>query len=565
MLIIALAARAQRPESEASLPFIPGSSDYVEMWDYYRNAADHYASIGDTARLCWATRSMGTAYEQFGMFGKAKELYNKALLLAQKSGDNIEIGINLHKIANSTSLQFFKTSAPSTIDTFYVVKKMLTKAGIILRNAPDAADIYAQNTIGMARCYFKLAQLLHRDDLADSCTQCLDQYLHEHPDDKDTIRPLQMAMLKIQSDVYLRRYSTALPALQQLLTNFSANRQALQMSEAYRLMSICYQSLGDYKRAFECSEQHMNLITKSYDDETMKRISNFAAQTELYNAMQEHDEYNRLMETEQSRQRFFYALMSLAIAAVIAAAALISVMLYSRQRTNRLLKLGNETRATLSEKHRKQLEAVADAQSIIIDSVEYASKIQTESIGNSGKLKEMFPESFVYYRPRDIVSGDWYYSSMVNGHRMVVAADCTGHGIPGAMLSMLGVGALKDVINMMENDGSTVTPGDILDRMRTSVKKALNKNKSTTEAAVDDGMEMSIIILPPEGSTLYFGGQSERACGSQWGSNKAEGQRQFHRQQSARNGAFRKHLHTNCARRFGVSVFGRSAGPIWRR
>lgn len=492
-----------------------GLNQYFDMWDNFRQAADQFAMLGDTSNLSWATSSMGESYEQMGLYNRAKQLYYRALQLAESVNDTIETGASLHKIANCTTLQFFARNDDETIDTLMVAKSQLMKANELLANNPEENATRAKNLISLARCYVKLASLMHRDDFADSCDNCLNHYLRDYPTDKDTTRHLQTEMLRIQSSVCRRNFAAALPAIKNIIPKFQGDQYTLQLSECYKLMSGCYMSLGDYKRAFECSEKHMNLVKKSHDDESMKQISNFAAQTELNNIRLEHDAYNKrqlkLMETEQSRQRFFYALMSLAIASVVVMAALISIMLYRRRRANALLKTGNEERAMLSEEYTKQLEAVADAQAIIVDSVEYASIIQAESIGTVSKLKELFPDCFVYYRPRDIVSGDWYYSTTVSGHKVIVAADCTGHGIPGAMLSMLGVGALRDIINDIDASNSPIMPGDILDRMRTSVKKTLNKSDETTVAAVDDGMDMTIVVFPPEGSVMYFGGANQTA------------------------------------------------------
>ena len=488
---------------------------YFEMWDNFRQAADMFTSLRDTSHMSWATSSMGASYEEMGLHNKAKELYYKALKLAEAISDTTEAGASLHKIANCTTLQFFAKNDDATIDTFMVAKSQLLRANELLAGRPEEQDSRARNLIALARCYIKLASLLHRDDYADSCDNCLRHYLHDYPADKDTTRHLQTEMLRIQSYVYRRNYAAAMPAIENIIPKFQHSRYTLQLSESYRLMSVCYIALGDYKRAYECSERHMQLVKKTHDDEAMKQISNFAAQTELYNTRKEHDEYNKnqleLMEQEQSRQRFYYALMSLAIASVVVMAVLISIMLYRRSRANTLLKHGNEERARLSEEYTKQLEAVADVQTIIVEDVEYAFRIQSESIGSVSKIKELFPESFVYYRPRDIVSGDWYYSTTVSGHKVIVAADCTGHGIPGAMLSMLGVGALRDIINDLELIDGAVMPGEILDRMREAVKKALNKNNADPKTIVDDGMDMTIIVLPPEGSTIYFGAAGQSA------------------------------------------------------
>ena len=492
-----------------------GIGKYFETWDNFRQAADLYANLCDTSHLSWAISSMGDTYENMGLYNKAKELYYQALQLAETVNDTIETGTTLHKIANSTSLQYFETVDQETIDTLLNAKKQFVKAALLLKRKPEASKTYAQNLIGLARCYIKLAYLMHRNDFADSCDNCIELYRRDFYNDRYTRQTLQSEMIKIQFYIFRRNYAAAMPAIETIIPKFSDGKHDLQLGECYRLMSMCYNALGDYRRAFECSERHLEFVKKSLDDETMKRISNFTAQTELYNARHEYDIYNKeqhqLMENEQSRQRLSFALMSLAIAAVVVMTALISIMLYSRRHTNRLLKANNDTRAALSQEYMKQLQAVADAQSIIVDSVEYASMIQSETIGSIAKVKELFPDSFVYYRPRDIVSGDWYYASTVNNHKMIVAADCTGHGIPGAMLSMLGVSALKDVINALESTNQPVMPGEVLDMMRLSVKKALNKNNESTDAAVDDGMEMAIIVFPPEGNTMYFGGANQSA------------------------------------------------------
>jgi hypothetical protein len=159
----------------------------------------------------------------------------------------------------------------------------------------------------------------------------------------------------------------------------------------------------------------------------------------------------------------------------------------------------------------KQKNDEQEAQSIILSSVEYASKIQSLAIGSQESVSAIFPENFVYYRPRNIVSGDWYMATSLKGHRIMIEADCTGHGIPGALLCMLGVSALKDITNRLRHSSTAILPGLMLDEMRVAVKKALNKNVGDSKTIIDDGMDMSIIILPPEGDRLLFGSANQNA------------------------------------------------------
>jgi serine phosphatase RsbU (regulator of sigma subunit) len=107
----------------------------------------------------------------------------------------------------------------------------------------------------------------------------------------------------------------------------------------------------------------------------------------------------------------------------------------------------------------------------------------------------MFTDAFVLYRPRDIVSGDFYWAHTApDGKKLIAVGDCTGHGVPGAMMSMLGTAFLDDIV---VESGET-NPGKILNKLRDAVKKAMSKG------AGRDGMDMSLCVL--DGQRLYFAG-----------------------------------------------------------
>ncbi len=101
-------------------------------------------------------------------------------------------------------------------------------------------------------------------------------------------------------------------------------------------------------------------------------------------------------------------------------------------------------------------------------------------------VNEIFPNNFVLYRPRDIVGGDYYRALRCGRYSVMITADCTGHGIPGAMLSMLGISALKEYM-VTEQDAEN--PGTVLDRMRIFVKSTLIGKGGIS---LDDGMDMTI-------------------------------------------------------------------------
>jgi serine phosphatase RsbU (regulator of sigma subunit) len=143
------------------------------------------------------------------------------------------------------------------------------------------------------------------------------------------------------------------------------------------------------------------------------------------------------------------------------------------------------------------------------DSITYAQRIQRTVISAQEEIDAIFPENFVLYRPRDIVSGDFYRVDTIRGHRILIVADCTGHGVPGALLSMMGISALKDIFGQLEMSGGDINPSKILQQLREFVKNTLYKNVIDQPLVSADGMDMSICVLKPDGVTINFAGANQ--------------------------------------------------------
>lgn len=491
------------------------TGNYLEMWNSFRQALELFAQIGDTAQTCWAMRSMGTPYEYLGMYDNAMLLYRDALGLAVQKGDSIETACGVHMVARCRLRQYIDSTGGSAADTLLSVRRLLATAGVTLKNIATEASMYAENILCLARCYIKLAGLLDRQDFADSSRRCLDLYRRQiQADDNDTARHLEATMIQCEYDIFGRRYEATIPVLEKLRAILSDSLQPLQKSEVCRLLSICYKATGDYQKTFDNMERQCVLVEKSHSDESVKRASNLAAQGEINSARQQQEIFNshqqEIMDTEQLRQRLFYVIIAIALALVLSAAVLMVVSLSRKRMYNSLLKANNDELSSLQEELEQQRDAEEITKSIITGGVEYAYEIQSETIGTPAKVRELFPESFVYYKPRDIVSGDWYMALAVCGHKMLVGADCTGHGIPGALLCMLGVSILKDIVNKIESANAPVIPGEILDEMRIAVKKSLSKNVDKV-VSLDDGMDMTILVFPPDGGVMLFGGANQSA------------------------------------------------------
>lgn len=145
---------------------------------------------------------------------------------------------------------------------------------------------------------------------------------------------------------------------------------------------------------------------------------------------------------------------------------------------------------TLLEYQKKEIE----------DSIRYASRIQSAVIPSDKTCHEIFPESFVVFRPLNIVSGDFYWVSKVGDKTIYTAADCTGHGVPGGFMSMLGIAFLNEIVN---KDNIT-SPDQILNHLREKVIHALQQHGISGEAR--DGMDIAIVTIDSREARLEYAG-----------------------------------------------------------
>ena len=136
----------------------------------------------------------------------------------------------------------------------------------------------------------------------------------------------------------------------------------------------------------------------------------------------------------------------------------------------------------------------------ITDSIGYAQRIQAAILPHKTYLDRVILEYFVLYKPRDIVSGDFYWIKEVNSSIIIVAADCTGHGVPGAFMSMLGITLLNELLV----EGSIDKPGEILGQLRIKVKAMLVQEGTIRDQK--DGMDMAIAVIDKEKRELQFAG-----------------------------------------------------------
>lgn len=169
---------------------------------------------------------------------------------------------------------------------------------------------------------------------------------------------------------------------------------------------------------------------------------------------------------------------------------------YQLKERNRLLDLEVKRQ---TKQINAQLDTIKEQNASLTDSINYAARIQRLSLPNTDCIGKYVAESFILFKPRDIVSGDFYWCAEINNKLVITAADCTGHGVPGAMMSMLGMNSLNSIVKVEGND----EPGLILNELRASIIRSFaDKGKD----AAKDGMDLCLLSIDAEKGELQFAG-----------------------------------------------------------
>ncbi|MDF1576261.1 MAG: tetratricopeptide repeat protein [Bacteroidales bacterium] len=255
-----------------------------------------------------------------------------------------------------------------------------------------------------------------------------------------------------------------------------------ELSSAYEGLATNYAKISDYPSAYNYLSMQNEIEDMIYRIESDNRTK------ELMNSYQMEKKQNEIVLLEQQSEiEQLVARRQKAISISVGVLGLFilafAVGLYNRMRFIR-----------------KTNEKINMQKELITDSIAYAQRIQSAILPSPELLGELLPEHFVLFRPKDIVSGDFYWIKEVQDHLVIVGADYTGHGVPGAFMSVLGITMFNELIS----DRCFDAPGAILDRLREKVKEMLVQQGNTDEQK--DGMDLAIAILNKSTRELHFAG-----------------------------------------------------------
>ncbi len=281
------------------------------------------------------------------------------------------------------------------------------------------------------------------------------------------------------------------------------------IKDAHQVLSNAYSQQHNADKSLFHYKQYIVLRDSLYNIDKTKEIVrkelefNFNRKQEL----QKLEVAKKLAETNaESRKQQLIIIFS-----VIALIILSSLLLFAIWQYRLKIKSGKQLQYLNSDLNLKNYQLKENSQVIesqhntihqknkeITDSIRYAQKIQTAMMPLKHEFAAFFKDSFVLFEPKDIISGDFFWITSKNDKIIFATGDCTGHGVPGGFMSMLGVSLLNEIIN--EHD--LTEPALILSRLRKKVITALRQKGLSGEQ--QDGMDMTICVIDKEQMTLQY-------------------------------------------------------------
>jgi serine phosphatase RsbU (regulator of sigma subunit) len=265
----------------------------------------------------------------------------------------------------------------------------------------------------------------------------------------------------------------------------------------YRELSLLYEHKNNKSKAYEFAKKYYTYSDSLNQFENSKRVNEVQFSYEIERKAREQELADQKKNAEYAaglnrRNTIVYA--------AIAGLLLVMVLLFYMLRTYRQKKKANlvlEEKNLLIEEQKKFVE---EKNKDITDSINYAKRIQLALLKEQTHISKHLPEHFIYFKPKDIVAGDFYWASEKQNFLYLAAADCTGHGVPGAFLTMLGVAFLNEINATTE----LLNPAEILNKLRTRFIRELSQTGAEGESK--DGMDISLMRLDLKTNEMQWAG-----------------------------------------------------------
>lgn len=437
-------------------------NNYTKALDYFNQSLQMKMELKDENEISITLNSIGVVYENTDNIPKAIEYYNKAL---SYNGQNVNKQNIANTLNNMGNIHILLKKYPEALDYF--------KKALIINQQIGSKE-------GIASCNFHFADIYNRKKDFQSA---LNYTLISLTVAKQIgSRDLFFKNLMLQADIYanLKDFANAYNALS------SAN--------------ILKDSLIN-----ETNHKQINEIETKYQTEKKKKEIAF---------LNQQSELNELKLKKNAKdiqfQRVVMFIVLIGFVLILFIAVLIYKQFIEKKAVNLKLEFQNKEISSKKEELEvqkniaiQQRDQIIEQKKHITDSILYAQKIQNAILPDSDSFNKYFKDNFIIFKPKDIVSGDFYWFSKLSNEesKIVVAAiDCTGHGVPGAFMSIVAYNLLKQAINEYQLS----KPSEILNSL--SINLISTMQLKDNENVVMDGMDISLCVIDIDEMNLTYAG-----------------------------------------------------------
>ena len=488
----------------------------IKALEYYNRSMKINEEVGDKLSMATTLSNIGGIYLDKSDIKSSLEYIFKALKIQEEIKDDEGIAYSLDGLTNIFIFQRDTAKALECLEKSMKIRKStgdkrgytfsLNSAGVLYSNKGELEKALGYYMTSLDLCeqigekaglgnvnqaigsiYLSIANKKRaaRDLSADSLYSTALNYLMKGLKYSEEVQEMYIVSTALTSigKCYLaqKKLVQAIEYGQRALRTAKKLEYADGIKISSLLLYEIYRNQGKWQNALAMHELYVQMSDSVFNQETQK--STFKQQTKYeYEKQQvlkdaEHQKELAVAEEEKKQQR----IVSYAVGLGLLLVAIFSVIIFNRLRVTRKQKIIIEQK----NKH-------------ITDSINYAKRIQDSILPSHDELLKQFSDYFIFFRPKDIVSGDFYWLSAHNGKIIFAIADCTGHGVPGAFMSMIGNTLLNEIVN----EKFIFQPAEILNQLNEGVVHALHQESRSQ----DDGMEISVCLFEIDKKKITFAG-----------------------------------------------------------
>ncbi len=465
---------------------------------YYMQSADIYASLNDSVWVANCYRSIGENYLFQKMYSKSLEIYSKALDWDMKRVDSVCISDDYFGMGKALYRKFILNYSNPDIELLRTAKDYIYMA-YRFRNQSIRNGFYSTRTLLEVLFYeqkYSDYDASRKKAILDSIriiTNQLDSITYKSGNNRFRMR---YQLSSVYSKIAFRDYAAAKLSLDSL--RYIIDDDVFKnIHDVYYLVSCnYYEAVGDYKSAFR--------YKTLYDEYIFNEQSVDLAVEYSVNEMRL--EYDRAIAEKDARMQQFTTKVVFAISLILLFVGCLLFFYYRISRHRRALDGANKSLMIQREEIESQRDSLKAKNKIITDSVNYAQGIQKAVLPKDHEMSDLWGDHFIIFKPLNTVSGDFYWTSKVADTKVIVCADCTGHGVPGGFLSMLGISILNDIFGSYV---SGTTAAQMLDLMRQKLMSSLGQSKQKYDNGIvysTDGIDLCLVMMDEGKHQIQYAG-----------------------------------------------------------